>query len=449
MPALFPVSLWDFSPTPIFRPAPATHPRLNWGASNTAERFLEHVSGAKFHFAVLFEPRVFRRQIEYFVHTLLSDTSVVGLGVAAVGLVTLIRRARMDALWTALLFLTCAGVLGLYDINDIGNYFLPAFLAVGIWVAAGLAFAAERIGRIGVLGLGVLLVELNLGRHYHPMNERDNTLAEDLTWNLLKNLPKDAVVFSNHWDYWVSGSFYSQEVDGLRRDVIILDPEGLRSETYLDKLQRNHPEIMEQAQDVVTAFIEHIRELRRQPTMTPSQAAAYYAAYYRMVSTLSERNPVRQFFVTEWTDPRIGEGYQRVPLKLAYLLTKDSGYVAQDFPEYRFHPWNNRIDPYVVKVSEIYTTSLLARARYEEEHGRLDQRRRYGLYALSFDPGFVEEQVPDFPPHIELQIKEVLRTTRICGREFWRSAIPSRFAAVPERKLRSNSRPFAGIPWTA
>jgi hypothetical protein len=90
-------------------------------------------------------------------------------------------------------------------------------------------------------------------------------------------------------------------------------------------------------------------------------------------------------------------------------LTKDPSYLGQSFPEYQFRPWTNRIDPYVVKVAEIYTTSLLARARYEEEHARPEEGRRYGEYALRFDPRFAEKDVPDFPLHIEEQIVEVLR----------------------------------------
>lgn len=99
-----------------------------------------------------------------------------------------------------------------------------------------------------------------------------------------------------------------------------------------------------------------------------------------------------------------------MPMNLAYLLTKDPGYRAQEFPEYRFRRWENRVDPHAVKVSEIYTTSLLARARYEERHGRVEEARRYALYGLSFAPEFTEEDVPDFPLHIEDQIRDVLRS---------------------------------------
>jgi hypothetical protein len=329
-----------------------------------------------------------------------------------VGWIYLLRRSRVQALWTSILFLTCAGLSGVYDINDIGNYYLPAFLAIGIWVAAGVAFIAKRFGGIAGCAAGALLVGLNFARSYHPMNERENTLARDLTWNVLENLPARAVVFSGHWDYWVSGSLYAQEVEGLRRDVLILDPEGLRSEAYLELRRRSEPELWSPVQNELHAYIDRIREFRKNPTLTPVQAKRYYDDYYRMISALIERNPDRPFFVTEWTDPRIGEGYLRVPTKLAYRLTQDPSYLEQDFPAYQFRPWTNRIDPYAVKIAEIYTTSLLARARYEEEHGKPDEGRRYGMYALSFDPGFAAEDVPDFPLHIEDQIAEVLRNYR-------------------------------------
>lgn len=401
------------------------HPPLDWGDPDTLARFLEHVTEAQFHFAVLLETRVFRQQTEYFANTLLSDTSVIGLAVAASGLVLLVRRGKQQALWTNVLFLTCAVVTGLYDINDIGNYYLPAFLAIGIWVAAGLAYSAERFGATAAYALGALLVGLNAVRHYHPMNECENTLAQDLTWNVLQNLPQRSVVISGHWDYWVSGSLYAQEVEGLRRDVRVLDPEGLRSEAYIDHQLRNEPELWMPALKEAREFIQWIRDFREQPAMSAGEVEGYYDAYYDMISALIERNPERPFFVTEWTDPRIGEGYLRVPAKLAYRLTKAPGYLEQDFPDYRFRPWRNRVDPYVVKVSEIYTASLLARARYEEDHGRLDDARRYGLYALGFDPGFSESEVPDMPLHIEHQIVEVLRSYRALRERVRRMQNPS------------------------
>ena len=67
------------------------HPRLNWGDPETLDGFLEHVSGAQFHFAFAFVPRVFRQQTQYLANTLVDDTSLVGLLVAALGMYFLLR----------------------------------------------------------------------------------------------------------------------------------------------------------------------------------------------------------------------------------------------------------------------------------------------------------------------------------------------------------------------
>lgn len=385
------------------------HPRLNWGDPETLDRFLAHISGAQFHFAFGFDERVFRQQTQYLGNTLWSDLTIAGAVVAALGCIFLFRRARVHAVWTGVLFLTCAVVSGLYDINDIGNYYLPIYLVLGVWLAAGLAFLAERVDVKAAVAAGGVLVALNAVRHDPPMNERENTLVEDLVWNVLHDLPPNAVVFSNHWDYWVSGSLYAQEVEGFRRDVVVLDPESLRSEWYLDQLQRSSPELTAPARAEVDRLLEWARKLETQRALTPREADAYYAAYYGMVSALIERNTDRSFYVTEWTDPRIAEGHERVPTGLTYRLSDEPEYLETAFPTFRFRPWTERVDPYVVKIAEIYTAGLLARARYEDQHGRPGEGRKYGVAALRFEPGYDPESVLVFPLHIEDQLVEILQ----------------------------------------
>jgi hypothetical protein len=304
--ALVPGAVMGLLPYAYLPLRASMHPPLNWGSPDTFDRFVEHVSGAQFHFAVGFDSRVFRQQLEYLANVLWSDLTFVGILVAALGLTFLFRKARAHALWTWILFLTCAVVSGLYDINDIGDYSLPAYLALGVWVAAGLCYlssVAGRFTRTGAMALGVSLVVLNALRHFEPMNERENTLVEDLVRNVLADLPPDAVVLSNHWDYWVSGSLYAQHVEGFRPDVVILDPEGLRSETYLRELERHRPELMKPVRNEVEEFLPHVRRLRAGATMTPAEADAYHRAYYTMVSALLERNPARPFFAPNGRTP--------------------------------------------------------------------------------------------------------------------------------------------------
>lgn len=113
-------------------------PRLNWGNPSTLESLLQHVMGKQFQYAMKYEPRIFGQQTAFFWNTLANDTVYLGRVLAAVGIVVLFRRNRTLPTWTALLFGTCLVLSGLYDINDIGNYYLTAVMAVGIALAFGL-----------------------------------------------------------------------------------------------------------------------------------------------------------------------------------------------------------------------------------------------------------------------------------------------------------------------
>lgn len=180
-------------------------------------------------------------------------------------------------------------------------------------------------------------------------------------------------------------------------------------------------------------FIKWIRKLRGHPTMTPAEAEAYYSKNFGMISTLIARNSARPFFVTEWTDPRIGDGHLRVPTKLAYLLTRDSAYVEQEFPEYQFRPWRNRVDPYVVKVSEIYTTSLLAGAAFST---------RSSVGSLSVDGGDVRRGGTRTVPCRNCRSPSSL--IRVGDRSLAKSASCAR----PARGQRASRRPGSAITFS-
>lgn len=389
-------------------------PRLNWGDPSTWDSFVAHVAGEQFHFALFYAPRVFGQQTAYFFHTLVADTGYAGLVVVVLGAVHLARHGGFLAIWTGLLFLSCMGLAGLYDINDIGNYHLTAVLAIAVAAAFGLAALHSWLGSKTALAVALLTAGLNGVLHFHAMDESQNFLVEDLTRNVLKGLPRNAVIFSGDWDYWTSGSLYAQEVDGLRRDVLVLDPESLRSQWYLDGLSKCAADLMTSVVAEAKAFRGHIRRFEREkPAFGPSEGDAYFEAYFAMINAMIERNAgQRPFFVTEHVDLRIGKGWLRVPFGLAYRLTKDGAYQAEPFPRHTFRPWTGRVDPYAVKICELYTMSALARARYEESHGHPALASEYGHRALSFDPRFSEADVPDFPLHIDDQIRETLRNYR-------------------------------------
>jgi hypothetical protein len=111
-----------------------------------------------------------------------------------------------------------------------------------------------------------------------------------------------------------------------------------------------------------------------------------------MIDSSIARRPV---FVTGDVPAEMGAAYERVPNYLALRLVRDDAYVPQEFPKYRFRPWPGRIDHYAAKAYELYARSSYARALYEAEAGRTEEARRYQEHALSFDPKWSSDDVPD------------------------------------------------------
>lgn len=385
-------------------------PALNWGDPSTLPRLWQHISGHQFQYTLFFDKRVFSLQTLYLWNTLVADSAYVGLLLAAVGAVYAFRTKRDTAAWALLLFFGCVIAAGLHDINEIMPYYLTAYLAYGLFLAWGLCWVVARFGRRIAVVVGALLAVFNGARHFAALDESGNYLVEDLVHNMIGGLPPNAVVISDQWDYWTAGALYAQHVEGFRKDVLLLDPESLRSEWYVDQLLRRQPELMRPALSAVETFRPQIRKLRQDARLRPEEAEAYWAAYFGMVREMVEGNIDQQpLFVTNNVDARIGAGLERLPIGLAAQLSRTRPPILPAFPKPRYRPWSGHVDPYAIKIAELYTLAFLARARYEGALGRPEEARRYGLEAIGFDPGVRPEDVPDFPLQIDDQIREVLR----------------------------------------
>ncbi len=370
----------------------AMRPAFSWGNTVDLARFLDHVTAWQYRVWLFGGWEVFRQQAGWFFADLPRQTAWAGLALALFGLWELARRSWRHAALTALIFAATVLYAGSYQIRDIEPYFLAAVMAVGLCAAAGLAALHRRFGPRAALALGAALVVAQAALHYRECDESGNHLVEDLTTNLLRSLPPDAVVFTTLWDYTLSAAWYLQAVEQLRPDVLMVDVELLRRRWYLDQLERQAPWFMAKVAPEVARFRREVEPFERH---RPFRPATIEAAYVGMVDSMIARHQAeRPVFLTSELAPHHGRGFRRVPWGLARRVTPDSSYLPQEFPAYRFRPWPNRANPYVATVSYIYGRALAERMLYEQDSGRPELARRYGDYALRFAPPFGLEDLP-------------------------------------------------------
>jgi len=225
-------------------------PLFRWGDPATVDRFFSHLRGKQYSVWIFSSAETASRQFSYFVGSLPGEFAVAGLILALVGFVAAFRRSRRVFMAMLVLFLTCIIYSINYDIHDIDSYFLLAYVSVAIWSCISIhalskwkAFASFPPRYVGA---GLLVVCLApLAAHYASRDESRNYLVEDYAKNVFRSVAQNGIVLSYQWDYWVSASYYFQYVEGLRRDVTVIDKELIRRSWYLKELGERYPWLTE------------------------------------------------------------------------------------------------------------------------------------------------------------------------------------------------------------
>ncbi len=392
----------------------STEPRISMGKIDSAGRLIDYISGAQFQGWMFSGMKVFRDQTAFFLGGLPRELAYLGIPVILVGLYRLFRSDERLGTASLLMFLAAIVYAGQFAIKEIAPFYLNAIFVLGIWLLAGLLHLRDAIGRKGTLALGAALVSLAAFFNYAAADERENVLVEGLAGDMLGTLPRNALIFSTRWDFWVAGSYYLQAVENVRPDVLVINPNLLRSRAFIESLAEREPSLVAAAGARLEAFYRVAEEFEGTSDRAERERLAipYRAAYANMVNDMIRgvwrRRPV---LVTGEVDPAIGKGLTRVPYHLAYLLRADSSYVPQPFVRYRnFRFWEGRADVDAVNVYEHYTLSLIRRGDYEALHGHDSLASRCVDYALEFDPKLREEDVPELPMGNRNQVIRVIRS---------------------------------------
>lgn len=370
-------------------------PELNWGNPSSFENFLAHLSGKQYS-VWMFNGSVLGDQLGWLVRQLPSELGYLGLILVPVGIAALLSRSRRLGFLLLGVLVVCVLWAGMYAIYDIGSYFMAALLALVALVVAGAWELARRAGHSIALGALAATAIAAGALNWSASNESSNVVVEEMTRNVLNGLPQRAMILSAQWDFWVSASYYMQRVEGVRPDVVVIDPELLRRSWYLDQLAVQHPALMARTIAPVEAFKKAVYPFDHGLDF---DGRTIDAAYYGMIDSIVAAGVAdgRQVYVTSDVDRRAGSSWRRVPEGLALRLTRDSVYQPTAFPNWSYTPWFGRIDNYTLKIPELYATAAAMRMEYENFYGHRDAATRYRELALRFEPGFDARSIPRLP----------------------------------------------------
>jgi hypothetical protein len=243
-------------------------PTMNWGDPRTFPDFYRHVSGWQYQAYITSDMGDTARRLA----SLASDqwgslTPLVAL-LALAGGALLLRHAG-PMFWASFLYAVITlGFALRYGISEIEPYLVPIYLIGCLWIGAGAGFLSRRsssaaagdsrprwapAARFAPAVLAVLAA-VSAVFMFPGANHSNDYLAELSFANAAKYFEPNAIVITDHWDYFYSPSYYEQIVRGKRPDLVIIDKSLLRYPWYLGQLSRRYPWFVQKSQDLVAPF---------------------------------------------------------------------------------------------------------------------------------------------------------------------------------------------------
>ena len=400
----------------IYLPLAASRsPLMNWGDPRTLDALWRHVTGKQYQ--VFFEFSAARMLDS--IRLLSRELGVVwlpaGLVFAAAGFADGFRKARL-MFWFLIVVVLLDIVYCLFygPTEDKDAYYLPAFISIIIAASYGFRWAMRSIsdllsvltpGRTALILLAVPVIALASNFAY---NDRHRYyLAHDYVENTLAAIEPRGMLITSDWQLY-SPSLYVREIEGQRRDAILLDMNLLRRSWYFGYLEQAYPDTMARSRDKVNALVEDIRAWERDPAAYARNASLNQRINTRfqdlLFSLVTEQLKTAPLYVTlELVDSKSGEDlglikllrqkYDVVPQGLVFrVVEKGSPFIAP--PPISTRGLNDGTLTFdyddVAKraVVPAYLNMLTNTGLYLVANSKDEQAARYFQQALAIDPSY-------------------------------------------------------------
>jgi len=410
MPRLLPGFLLGLAPYGWLLVAAQRDPAFAWGDTRTLPALVRHVTGDLYGGWIFSKSGAVALQARYLLIRVPWDLAWVGPIVCGLGLGLLAQRTRaLAGMALAFVLAGLAFTLG-YPVSDPDPYLLTTVLGATLALAAGLARVHERLGARVTAVLATALVFGNVALHLRDCDESRNRLAEGFVIDLLGPLPEHSLLFTEGWEIAEAPALYFQQVEGFRRDVTTVNSVLTRRGWYLDQLRRREPELIGRVRVAFDAYRAQVaaRERSRGIAETKPEYEARVAFLDGLAAAAMVDRPV--FAMTSL--PEVRATWQRVPWRLAILLTPDTSYVSEPDWSYAYRPWRQRLDTYTTEACWAYGSSRTRRADYEARHGHGARATARIAEARVFDPGIRLEQVTPLALGTDSQVLTVARFFR-------------------------------------
>lgn len=409
--------------------AASRSPIMNWGDPRTMERLWWQITGKQYQVFFTYSLKTVISQFKDFVALSANEFGPWWIPAACLltlaGFVSAFRRDRVIFWFLSLVIVgNLTYSLGYEIAEDKGAYYLPVFIAMTIAAGFGVrwfmeatatpfvAHLSQNAKRVIATTLLVLVTAVALVGNLPYNNRSRYFIAQDYVQNILSSVEPGGMLLTRDWQVY-SPLLYFQEVEGVRKDTVVIDVNQLRRSWYFDYLRQAYPATIEQAREKVDPFLEDLRHWEHDPDLYQRDLALnqrinsrFYEMILAFVTNHIHSSPVyltldiagnREGQDAELTKSLAGS-YQFVPQGLIFQITPDrefqqpaeSALVLRGLADGTLKFEND--DVVMAKVFPVYVNMLYNRGRYLAAHGRHEQAIEAFKGSLALNPRFTAAQ---------------------------------------------------------
>ncbi len=379
----------------------ASQPILNWGNPVNFENFWRHFTGKQYQVWLFASFEAAGKQFKYFLSNFPAEFAYVGLVLGILGIVFLFKKERklFIALVTTFIFTVLYSIN--YDIVDIDSYFLLAYIIFSIFIVFGVAklmlyFKQKAINQNIITAIFIVLCFIPLRANKNSIDQSDVYVFEDYTKSILNSVEMNSIVFTYQWDYFISPSYYIQNVEGFRKDVVVIDKELLRRSWYYNQMMSSYPSVISNIKTEANAFIDAVKLFEQDKMFDANILEQNYRAVMTNLieKNISERNCYVGIELYQNEIQRgefsLPNGYQLVPHSLMFKVVKGTEYVHAPDPNFTIRFPKQRTK-YIEFIENTCGTMLIYRAAYELQFG---YKERAKLFIDKARKDFPNYQIP-------------------------------------------------------
>lgn len=363
-------------------------PFFNWGNPNNLERFVWHISGKQYRVWIFTSFESAFKQLEYYITNFYNEFNILLIAIGLFGAYMLMKNKRKIFIFFLILFLTCIGYSINYDIHDIDSYFLLSYFVFAIWISTGFFYLVQlRLKKILIVYIILILPIISLMYNYSKCDESKNFLVEDYMKNVFNSVEAGSIIISYQWDYFISASYYFQEVENYRKDVIVIDKELLRRSWYFTQIKNNYPEIYNKSKHEIELFSDELYKFEHN---IPYNVQLIERRYSDVIRSFIEHNyDERKIYVTPEIENQYIEGYKKIPSGLCYQLVKDDKDIANRQVEFSYRAIDKE-DRLINMMKNLYVRACVENGVYNLSRGEIIGALRYIETGLKIDPNSSE-----------------------------------------------------------